>query len=341
MASMSTTEIANHDPDLILPPDPAFTRQYWDRVDHGRREAKRMRVAMVAICRNAMPWLQMTMRRVEQTGLLFKDWKCFVYENDSIDGTKDFLAEAARLNKRIFVSLNRNNRPHLNYTKSAERTFALAEYRNECRHWVRKHAADFDYTIVFDTDPWGGWSVNGIANTLGWLEDYDNELDDTDGSWFQEWGQAAGMASYSWAQWKMPEFGGQVVEAHYDAWACRWNWWDERSHLWFHLWHPPVGSEPVRMNSAFGQLGVYRTRRFLEGTYRGGDCEHVSHWRTCGGDCYLNPSQRVVSFWVPSGTVDEEETAAEDRREGLREDVVGGDADPSDSREAQGIGRSL
>jgi hypothetical protein len=336
MASISMAEIARHDPDTILPPDPALARQYWDRVDFGRREAKSMRVAMVAICRNAMPWLPLTMSRVEQTGLMFKDWKCFIYENDSTDGTQDYLAEAARRSKRVFVSLNSNRRPHLNFTKAAERTIALAEYRNECRNWVRRNAQDCDYTIVFDTDPWGGWSIHGVANTLGWLEDYENDLDDGDG-WFQDWGQAAGMASYSWCKWRMPQFGGEVIEAHYDAWACRWNHWNERSELWFHLWHPPVGGEPVRMNSAFGQLGVYRTRRFLEGVYRGGDCEHVSHWRTCGGDCFLNPSQRVVSFWAPSSD-DEQETTADGLREDLREDVAGGNANPSDSGNAEDIG---
>lgn len=331
---MTLAEIAKHDPDLILPPDPSHLRQYWDRVDFGRQEASGMRVAFVAICRNAMPWLGLTMKRVEDTGALFRDWRCFVYENDSADGTKDFLAEYAKRNDRMSVSLNTKNRPHLKYTKSADRTFALAEYRNECRHWVRRNCPDFEYTIVFDTDPWGGWSINGIANSLGWLEDYEGDLDEPD-SWGQDWGQAAGMASYSWAKWRMPQFGNAIVEAQYDGWACRWNHWDERSELWFHLWHPPVGSEPVRMNSAFGQLGVYRTRNFLEGTYRGGDCEHVAHWRTCGGDCYLNPSQRVVSFWVPDG---EEEKESGGLHGDLHEDVVGGNADPSDSRDAEDIG---
>jgi len=314
---MGSVRPADYDPDKILPPDPAFARQYWDRVDFGRSYARGARVAFVAICRNAMPFLPMTIERVKRTGALFSDWKCFIYENDSADGTKECLSETARNDKRFFVKLNQNGRPHLNMTKAAERTFALAEYRNECRDWVRRNASDYEWTVVFDADPWGGWSIDGIANSIGWLEDYENELDG-EGGWYQDWRNAAGMASYSWAKWRMPQFAGEIIEAHYDAWAARWNWWGERSELWFHLWHPPVGAEPVRMNSAFGQLAIYRTRRFLEGTYRGGDCEHVSHWRTVGGDCYLNPSQRVVSFWVPD---------EENRREPVREALDGGSPD--------------
>jgi len=68
--------------------------------------------------------------------------------------------------------------------------------------------------------------------------------------------------------------------------------------IWFHLWHPPVGSPPVRLNSAFGQMAVYRRASFLRGVYEGSDCEHVTFHRSMGGDFYLNPSMRCVSFWT-------------------------------------------
>ena len=297
MPQVTLEDIQRHSPDLILPPDQEFTQQYWDRCDFGRQQAKSRRVAFVAICRNAMPFLPMTLNKVRDTAAMFRDWRLFIFENDSEDGTKETLEKAIRQSSRVAITLQNNGRPHLNTTKAAARTFALAEYRNSCRDWVASNARNFDYVVVFDTDPWGGWSVDGIANSIGWLEDVDNLLDEYHGGWMQDWGSAAGMASYSWCRWQLPAFGNEPIDAHYDAWACRWNHFNERSGLWFHLWHPPVGSEPVRMNSAFGQLAIYRTPRFLEGVYRGGDCEHVSHWRTCGGDCYLNPSQRVVSFW--------------------------------------------
>ena len=67
--------------------------------------------------------------------------------------------------------------------------------------------------------------------------------------------------------------------------------------VWFHLWHPPVGSPPVRFNSAFGQLAVYRAGHYMAGKYDGGDCEHVAFHKSLGGDFFLNPSMRVVSFW--------------------------------------------
>ena len=280
MPTLKLSEIAAHDPDLILPPDEEFAEDYRLMVENGRVLASFGKVAFVAICRNAMPFLPMTLKRVEETAKMFADWRCFIYENDSTDGTKEFLAT---LGEPYTVVSRDNGRPHLNFSKSSDRTVALAEYRNECRLWVKENCTDFHYTIVFDTDPWGGFSVDGVANSVGQLSMIEN---------------AAGMGSYSFCKWGPPVWP-QPMWCQYDGWACRWNWWKERPDMsWFHLWHPPVGAPPVRMNSCFGQLAVYRTNNYLQGVYTGGDCEHVSHWKTCGGDCYLNPSSRVVSFWI-------------------------------------------
>ena len=105
------------------------------------------------------------------------------------------------------------------------------------------------------------------------------------------------MASYSWCEMNV---GGQPFAAHYDAFAARLNHWRRRDQQWFHHWMPAVGSPPVRFNSAFGQLAVYRSDAYLAGKYSGEDCEHVCLHRTMPGEVYLNPSSRCVSFWVPN-----------------------------------------
>lgn len=328
MPTVTLDDVRSHHPDVLLPPAPEFVKSYTDRVEFGMKAASSLRVCFLAICRNAMPWLPLTMQHIEATGSRFKAWRAFIFENDSIDGTKDYLTHLPRETAgRVSCSLADNGRPHLNFTKAPDRTIALAEYRNSCRLWAAKACPDYDYAIVFDTDPWGGWSVDGVMNTLGWLEDYDNRLD---GDRRNDWSLAAGMGAYSWCQWGPPVWPQPTI-CHYDGWACRWTWESEHqpwpyNPIWFHFWHPPVGSQPVRMNSCFGQLGVYRMKNYLQGVYLGGDCEHVAHWRSCGGDCYLNPSQRVVSFWVPNDA----ETEVGERGGGLHRDVhgnvAGGDA---------------
>lgn len=279
--TITLNDLDSHDVEIVLPPDPEFSEEYSRRVSLGKQAAQFRSVAFVAICRNAMPFLPRTLARVEQAGEMFRDWSCFVYENDSQDGTKEFLENWKGENR--FCELREFGRPHLNYTKSSERTHALAEYRNQCRLWVASNTRA-DYVVVFDADSWGGFSVDGIANTIGYLED-------------NKYANASGFASYSWCEWGPPVWAKPTI-CQYDGWACRWNWWNERQDMiWFHLWHPPVGSPPIRMNSAFGQLAVYRAADFIAGNYEGGDCEHVSFHRSLKGDLYLNPSQRVVSFW--------------------------------------------
>lgn len=329
MPSMTYAEIDAMHPDVLLPPAPEFAKRYSDRVEFGRRSAKGLKVAFLAICRNAMPWLPMTMSHVEATGSCFGDWQAFIFENDSTDGTKDELSRLCKhFDGRLRCEMIDNGRPHLNFTKDADRTIALAEYRNRCVAWAREHCSDYDYAIVYDTDPWGGWSVDGVLNTIGYLEDHGNVVD---GDQPGRWAFAAGMGAYSWCQWGPPVWAQPTV-CQYDGWACRWTWESEHqpwpyNPIWFHLWHPPVGSPPVKMNSCFGQLGVYRMKNYLQGVYRGGDCEHVAHWRSCGGDCYLNPSQRVVSFWIPNDA----ETDVGERggmHRDVHQDVVSGDTDP-------------
>jgi hypothetical protein len=212
---------------------------------------------------------------------MFREWSAYIFENDSADQTKDVLAAWADGQQRQ-ASLNTNGRPHLNGTIEPVRTHALAEYRAECQRWVRD-GEPVDYVCVFDTDAWGGWSVDGVANSIGWLVEMQ--------------GEASCMASYSWAEVRQPT-GNLAI--HYDAFAARLNHWQRRDQNWFHVWHPVVGSPPVRFNSAFGQLAVYTSDAYLAMRYSGEDCEHVCAHRTMPGELFLNPSSRCTSFWVPN-----------------------------------------
>ena len=323
---ISLADIQRHDVDRLLPPDEEFSEEYARRVKLGLQAAERRSVAFVAICRNAMPFLPFTLQRVEQAAKMFRHAWAFIYENDSTDETKDFLTYWKDQGPDRACSLRSFGRPHLNFTKSHERTHALAEYRNQCRLWVATETSA-DYVVVFDADPWGGFSVDGIANTIGHLEDFD------------EYQNASGMASYSWCEWGPPVWSQPTI-CHYDAWACRWNWWQERQNMvWFHLWHPPVGSPPVRMNSAFGQLAVYRAADYIAGQYKGGDCEHVPFHKSLGGDFYLNPSSRVVSFWIPNK--DESQESEGRRLHGdVHANVAGRDANQNHRRDAENLGGS-
>jgi hypothetical protein len=72
-------DIARHDVDRILPPDGEFAESYETLVNRGRELMGGKSIAFVAICRNAMPFVQFTLARVEELGKRCRSWVCYIY----------------------------------------------------------------------------------------------------------------------------------------------------------------------------------------------------------------------------------------------------------------------
>jgi hypothetical protein len=275
-------------PDDFWHIEPAYQKQYDEFVATGRAVAADSRICVLSIARNAMPYLPNALELLEQVAPAFGEFKYYVYENDSTDGTDRFLDEFAASRPWMTVEHASLGRPDLRGFEE-DRTIALAEYRNRCRAWAASNAGNFGFFAVLDADPMGGFSPSGLLNSVGWLSHYMSDSRKA----------PAGMASLSLFAEVNGE--GELAIAQYDAWAARLNWWeDRRDHKWFHALLPPVGSDPIPMNSAFGGLAVYRRESFLaEGVeYVGGDCEHVALHKTmkqAGFQMYLNPGCRYAA----------------------------------------------
>ncbi len=267
--------------------DVDYVDSYKEHVEFGRVEARRQKLAIVAICRNAMPHLRNTLALVDELAGLWRDCSLYVFENDSTDETAAVLDDFAI---RQWVTIEHDTLGGVDSRGfEPERTERLAKCRTRCQDWVRQNAADANYVMVLDTDPHGGFSVDGVLNSLGWFCEMLGE------SFHRR--EPGAMASHSLFVRK--EEAGYGVAA-YDAWAARLNHFeDRREHQWFHLLMPPVGSSPIPMNSAFGGLCLYRREAYLAGVYEGGDCEHVFLHRSmqrAGYQLFLNPSSRYVAI---------------------------------------------
>lgn len=274
-------------PEAVWPVDDDYAADYEAKTLAGIAMAKDTSAAIVAIARNSLPALANTLPLITMVKRQFRDCKMYFWENDSQDATAAVLDKYAEIEPGVTVEHGTlGGIDSRGFEK--ERTERLALCRNKCLEWVRANAADTTWTIVFDTDPAGGFSPDGVFNSIGWL------------GGMMAAGcplQPGGMASYSLARY--PE-----GIAHYDAWAARLNWWDDRREKvgmnWFWQLLPPVGSPPIPMNSAFGGLAVYQTAAFLSGGYSGEDCEHVPHhkrMRAAGYQMYLNPGCRYIAVW--------------------------------------------
>jgi hypothetical protein len=277
--------------------DDKYLEDYRDAVAEGMNTALCSSIVIVSIARNAARMLPNTLALVEQ----FRSQAClgpakphwYVFENDSDDGTAEMLDAHAAANGYMTVEHATLNRPHLPGELAGPRTEALAEYRQRCMEWVRVNAPYADYVIVLDIDPEGGFSVDGIFNSIA-------QLDRT--------ADAYGMGSYS--LYLTQESGKPAQIAHYDSWAARpVCWWEDRREEiglgWFSMFLPPVAAPIQPMNSCFGGLAVYKTEYWLMGRYSGEDCEHVCLHKSIADKTgkrypwprmYLNPGSRYAAL---------------------------------------------
>lgn len=288
-------------PEDWWPVDPAWRLAYEDMVGAGSETAARLDACVVMLCRNSMPWLLNTCDLLAEMSAAFRSCHHYWLENDSTDGTDREMEVLREIVAGPTVTVETE---HLtlggidNRGFGEERTNRLAMLRNKCMEWVREKHPKTAWTIVLDSDPQGGFSVDGVFNSIGWLGEVSSRSDSM---------AAGGMASYGALRAERTHGNGHGIGPHklyqYDGWAARQNDWrdrrDEVGFSWFLTNLPPVGSPPIPMLSAFGGLAVYRTEAFLAGGYTGGDCEHVSHhrkMRQAGYSMHINPGCRYVSY---------------------------------------------
>lgn len=289
-------------PEQMLVPSQQFAESYAARVAAGRERLSHASVAIVGLARNCAVPLASNLSRVLAIGDMCAEWTMHAETNDNVDATADLLSQFCQQYPQASYRDQTLARPQLPGEFSGPRTVALAEYRAACQRWVRDHAAQADYVFVLDFDAWGGFWIDGVLNGIGWMVEL----------------QAAyAMASVSLIeapQMALDKDGNpSTLKAwcQYDAWALRGvgqprTYWDDYTRnqgTWKHQWLPPVGSEPVRVASAFGGFAIYRTAAYLVGTYDGAsDCEHVTFHRSIaeatGEHMYLCPGMRTVMQWM-------------------------------------------
>lgn len=206
-----------------------------------------------------------------------------IYENDSIDDTVHKIKSWQDTDIQFHIISETLNATHRGHPyKDIERTTAMASYRNKCLDYIRKKIKS-DYIIVLDLD-YKQMSMDGLLNSFGWMS---------------KKSQIDIMAGFSYQQ------HANGLLTNYDSWAYRGNWWrdyqsDKNFAYTFINWVPFIGSEPFKVNSAFGGCCIYKNNIYLQGKYTGEDCEHVTFHRSIYNKntqqykLYVNPSQIMI-----------------------------------------------
>lgn len=275
----------------LLPPAPEFQQRYEIYRDHGKKYLETKKIAFVGLARNVENTITNCITKLINLGNSAKEYRIVIFENDSIDNTKQILKDLQNTNDRIFCISENNNRPQFGQTKEADRTIALAQYRNVLKQYIADNYKDYDFVVVTDLD-FIDFSPNGCYNTFGW---------------FALHPEISAIAGNSY-EFKTVTLPNEKTLWNYDSWAFRHNWWNELpnyrsityySMMWFGFFIMPVGGPLLSVNSAFGGMTAYKTSQFLNATYEGYDCEHVCfHYNLKKNitdfQLFLNPSQIML-----------------------------------------------
>jgi hypothetical protein len=266
-------------PEAAFTCDEPISPDYSQRVERGRSRMRESSAVICGLCRDVRIHLPRTAARIERLGQMFRDYRVVLFENDSLDATREFLADWQSQNPKVDVLSETANAPKFSQSRSLDRAAWLADCRNRYRQRIAERFPDFDYVIVVDTDLSGGWSYEGVAHSFG-HDDWDF------------------IGSYGLAPRLDPELK-EFPYVHFDVWA----------------FHPAPSTAPRKLvnhnelllrrgepllpvESCFGGLGLYRMAAMRAVEYSGGDCEHVvfhQRLRRAGFNrLYMNPSQLVL-----------------------------------------------
>ncbi len=239
--------------------------EYTERVLHGYDIARRSTVVIGGLVRDNARILPTTLARIEHLSSLFFDANFAIFENDSTDRSADILLDWQPECPKFIISKKLNTNK-FGSVKSKERIDTMSYCRTELQKQITAINSEelYDYVILLDMDIEGGFSYEGIFNSLS----YDMEA----------------VASNSL-------FYENDVRRFYDSYALKMSY-DmtdlEKQSLIYHR-----GQNPIIVESAFGGLCLYKMDSYLKGMYHTDDakqwCEHQGFHK--GMKICINPSQ--------------------------------------------------
>jgi hypothetical protein len=129
----------------------------------GKELARKSKILFCGIVRNVENTLRNNIDRIRYLAKYFDQYDIFVYENDSIDRTKNILEQAG-------INYKSENRADSDYRNKEDnnhyyRCCELSSCRNEYIKYARNYCSNFDYICVLDWDIYG-WSYKGFFDSI-------------------------------------------------------------------------------------------------------------------------------------------------------------------------------
>jgi hypothetical protein len=197
-----------------------------------------------------------------------------VYENDSTDGTAEWIRDLSARRGDVRLLSERGYRPAMAEGRDSRwRYQRMAACRNQCLELARQHAPNVDYAVVVDIDFADFEQVDVVAAI--------REIDRLHPGWQALCGSGLSqrdLGVYGPSMRVVPTRGPLPVRL-YDIAAMQTDALQPGNDRQMALAAAAMAGSaldpPVRVRSAFGGIAVYKPQLFYSLDYEGTDCEHV------------------------------------------------------------------
>lgn len=277
---------------------------YKHLVDKGKQNMKKYNVLIMGACKNLISVLPKNLKDWSVLGQQFNDYCIFMYENDSTDGTTEFLQKWTKENKKHIALMER----HVKFPPGS-RLIKMQYIRQKCLdYYVNSIKPNFkaDYILLFDTDlvigvhPYAipcAFSLNSDEFDIQWANGYSYERMHSP---YSNWFKLVGMSKVN--------YDGLAMELPNNGRVCNGFWkqegWCKNNKAKYQECKKyDFVPDLIPMNSAFGGLGVYKEEAYVKGIYYSknnivDDCEHILFHKSIRDQGYIktfiNPLLLVV-----------------------------------------------
>jgi hypothetical protein len=192
-----------------------------------------------------------------------------VYENDSTDGTSEWIRDLSARRKDVRLLSEQGYRPAMAEGRDSRwRYERMADCRNQCLDLARQCAPHADYAVVLDID-FAGFDQVFVAAAI-------REIDSLHPGWQALCGSGLSQCDlgvYGPSIRVVPTRGSLPVRL-YDIAAMETDALPQDAFAAAAMARPAF-DQPVRVRSAFGGIAVYKPDVLYSLEYEGWDCEHV------------------------------------------------------------------
>jgi hypothetical protein len=276
------------------------TENFTDKVEEGRNIIKNKKVVIYGLARDVSGVIESGLNIVSGLGKGFEDYKIVIFENDSSDNTRDIIKSRAKIDKNIILITCCNEgdcdcklkmkHPKVDGAMVKSRIEKMAQIRNRCLNYIKENLHDYDYVVSVDLDIAGGIFLDGYVSAFA----------------NKNWDVLAARGLHPipliHSLSIIPSFKPEII---YDAFAFTPfgvdNEYEQKYYVKHHfvqqeLQKNKIGSDPVRVNSAFNGLAIYKMESILPDNVLYGHktrCEHTDLHISIlnnNGRIYLDPS---------------------------------------------------